>query len=324
MQVDVENRKILAASNITKDNLILHSQPVVFSIMENNRKRLCGNCLQFSQSFILSCNRCNSVYLCSHACLSSFLASGHHIVCNSSNALMQMKLSMEEKGIVSITIGALQERSRALNTYLITSDDSVENVVYWSNRWRQSQPDTSKHTSATNWDLIKRLKCQYMDEFTPFEKIEWQKANAFVIPIIIMTGLVDDIEDDYDKFELIFDIMSKVEANSFALSGAKNSTVGRALFPVASFFQHDCAPNCKLEQSGLSISIKAINDIKQGSELTISYVDANLPYAARRAKLKVLNIECTCLRCESDVVLKAPSRKAVLENVEAGINDLLI
>jgi hypothetical protein len=98
------------------------------------------------------------------------------------------------------------------------------------------------------WDTLKRLSSQY-ERFDGPEKTEWQKSKSFLLPIVLNTGLLDDLTDDNDKFELIFELTSKVESNCFGICAfAKQLVVGRALFPVASFFRHSCWPNCMLEQ----------------------------------------------------------------------------
>lgn len=42
----------------------------------------------------------------------------------------------------------------------------------------------------------------------------------------------------------------------------------------------------------------ALRDIKKGEELTISYIDENLPYETRQRQLKELYyFECKCPKC---------------------------
>jgi hypothetical protein len=102
---------------------------------------------------------------------------------------------------------------------------------------------------------LKRLSSQY-ERFNGLEKAEWQKSKAFLLPIALNTGLLDDLgDDDHAKFELIFELTSKVESNCFGICAfTKQLVVGRALFPVASFFRHSCIPNCVLEQVNFSYS----------------------------------------------------------------------
>ena len=62
---------------------------------------------------------------------------------------------------------------------------------------------------------------------------------------------------------------------------------------------HDCAPNARsvIEADG-SVQIQSLKEIKDGEEVTISYVDPKLPYEERRKTLlKHYGFECRCARC---------------------------
>lgn len=122
-----------------------------------------------------------------------------------------------------------------------------------------------------------------------------------------------------------------------------------ALFPVVSLFNHDCNCNCEAEQllhhDGIEdemqkhtiknpddgtasvsmvypdvftrprglyrvMEIRTLRDAEADTPLTISYVDTSLPVAARRKKLlEDYFFECTCTRCESELLLGS-SKKA--------------
>lgn len=116
---------------------------------------------------------------------------------------------------------------------------------------------------------------------------------------------------------------------------------GIALFPVVSLFNHDCDCNCEAEQllhtDGIEdemqkqstenpdgtvstcmvypdvftrprglyrvMEIRTLRHADPDVPLTISYVDTSLPVAARRKKLlEDYFFECTCTRCESELV----------------------
>lgn len=90
--------------------------------------------------------------------------------------------------------------------------------------------------------------------------------------------------------------------------------MGRALFPLASFFNHSCAPNCVLEQvsrstaapysvqKARSVHIRALKEIFEGEELSLSYIPGveNMDYATRTQQLAQFFISCKCVRCMAD------------------------
>merc|ERR1739845_222256 len=62
------------------------------------------------------------------------------------------------------------------------------------------------------------------------------------------------------------------------------------LFLTGSRFNHDCTPNCRMNNNWSEgqgkVEVQTIRKIKPGTELTISYVNACAPAAQRKATLK--------------------------------------
>jgi hypothetical protein len=114
-----------------------------------------------------------------------------------------------------------------------------------------------------------------------------------------------DLESDPDA---IMHWVSKIESNGFGIWGpGKDICMGRIVFPTASFFNHSCKPNLACEQDGTLMRITALEHISKGklcfdilgSQLYISYIDTNLPYQARQAKLsQEYYFKCSCEKCE--------------------------
>lgn len=71
-----------------------------------------------------------------------------------------------------------------------------------------------------------------------------------------------------------------------APQGDPNRGLGTAVFLATSFINHHCEPNLDVSFSlGPTIRLHATRDIKKGEELTISYIDLNLPVTERKTKL---------------------------------------
>ena len=78
--------------------------------------------------------------------------------------------------------------------------------------------------------------------------------------------------------------------------------VGSALSVLMGWHNHDCEPNASSEIDGNGcVTIRAIKEITEGQEVTISYVDNTLPYEERRKTLQThYGFECKCGRCASE------------------------
>ncbi|XP_011625872.1 histone-lysine N-methyltransferase ATXR2 isoform X3 [Amborella trichopoda] len=76
---------------------------------------------------------------------------------------------------------------------------------------------------------------------------------------------------------------------------------GTGFFPLQSCMNHSCSPNAKAfkrdeDRDGQAI-IVAVRDIHTGEEITISYIDEDLPYEERQAALADYGFKCTCPKC---------------------------
>ncbi|KAL5573268.1 hypothetical protein UlMin_022865 [Ulmus minor] len=76
---------------------------------------------------------------------------------------------------------------------------------------------------------------------------------------------------------------------------------GTAFFPLQSCMNHSCSPNAKAfkreeDRDGQAI-ILALKPIRRGDEVTISYVDEELPFEERQALLADYGFKCRCPKC---------------------------
>lgn len=76
---------------------------------------------------------------------------------------------------------------------------------------------------------------------------------------------------------------------------------GTAFFPLQSCLNHSCCPNAKAfkrdeDRDGQAIII-ALRSISKGEEITISYVDEDLPFEERQASLADYGFRCRCPKC---------------------------
>ncbi|KAL1345740.1 hypothetical protein HN51_019443 [Arachis hypogaea] len=76
---------------------------------------------------------------------------------------------------------------------------------------------------------------------------------------------------------------------------------GTAFFPLQSCMNHSCSPNAKAfkrdEDRDGQATIIAVRPIRKGEEITISYVDEDLPFEERQASLADYGFRCRCPKC---------------------------
>ena len=110
--------------------------------------------------------------------------------------------------------------------------------------------------------------------------------------------------------------------------------VAGAVYRTLSRFNHSCAPNCtwsfvhesesKPGGGAVSVNVRAIKPVKEGDELTISYVDPTVGRAERRKQLWAkYRFECACPLCASprDANRQLPGVDPYLEAAFGAVDD---
>ncbi|KAK3404552.1 hypothetical protein EUGRSUZ_K00860 [Eucalyptus grandis] len=79
---------------------------------------------------------------------------------------------------------------------------------------------------------------------------------------------------------------------------------GTAFFPFQSCMNHSCHPNAKAfkreEDRDGQATIVALKPISKGEEVTISYIEEDLPFEERQALLADYGFECKCVKCQEE------------------------
>lgn len=73
-----------------------------------------------------------------------------------------------------------------------------------------------------------------------------------------------------------------------------------ALFPKTSRFNHSCCPNAFVDGTHMQATVRALQDIASGEEVSISYIPLNTSRADRQKLLWQRGFTCTCLRCKAE------------------------
>lgn len=75
--------------------------------------------------------------------------------------------------------------------------------------------------------------------------------------------------------------------------------LGMTFDPTVALLNHSCNPNAAIVFDGNIVSVRSIRDIKDGEQVTISYVDNTYKRATRRSQLRdQYFFECRCEGCE--------------------------
>lgn len=86
--------------------------------------------------------------------------------------------------------------------------------------------------------------------------------------------------------------------NSATLVTEAFEPIGAAFDTTAAMVNHDCDPNTVMVFDGRQLSIRALVELREGEEITISYIDSSMPRERRRDELEgKYFFKCQCRRC---------------------------
>ncbi|KAL2331817.1 hypothetical protein Fmac_019398 [Flemingia macrophylla] len=129
----------------------------------------------------------------------------------------------------------------------------------------------------------------YIDDLTYPNKEEVEKITQ---PILDALG---------ENYSIYCEALLKLVLCLYCLNASNLEVKGTAFFPLQSCLNHSCCPNAKAfkrdEDKDGQATIIAQRSICKGEEITISYVDEDLPFEERQASLADYGFRCRCPKC---------------------------
>lgn len=112
--------------------------------------------------------------------------------------------------------------------------------------------------------------------------------------------------------------------NSFNLTNALYDRIGLYFHPYAALINHSCDYNSVVGFDGDELFVKAIQPIKKGEQIFISYIDTTSHYKIRQKELSERYFfDCQCSKCkqgtdgpEDSFLTPTPKDRSVLEAAE--------
>jgi hypothetical protein len=128
--------------------------------------------------------------------------------------------------------------------------------------------------------------------------------NSQAINVVILLPSEKDKEEMGTASASSTTANSNLQGDSDGLSRPNEAAamVGAGLYSLQSSFNHSCRPSAAVVHLNQTheIAVRALRDIAEGEEVTISYLPSNLPLAERRQKLASYFFQCECERCREE------------------------
>ena len=218
----------------------------------------------------------------------------------------------------------------------IRENEEEEEEEERTNKKEEGAMSIDRKTMKKYANVAELLVHAHVDEHQMFPS--WKEEHALLLQTLESCEKIRDSEEEKAKIRSVFDIRwyadltTRFHLNSFKVeypvsasssssqgdframmeqtltssirTGASN---GSAIYAYGSMFNHSCAPNVNVtwpERNHL-VEFVANENIKQGEQLTIAYIDLNedwsLNVAKRRAQLEeAYGFVCECPRCVSE------------------------
>ncbi|KAI8092505.1 uncharacterized protein BX664DRAFT_293598 [Halteromyces radiatus] len=269
-----KGREYVAKQIIDPGTTVLKVTPYATAIFDSFKKRLCARCLcaHPTKSFSTHCLGCDQVYFCSIDCANKYLKWHDPGCCDVLRKLASLKkVDRHMKSVAKLVV-----------------------MIYWQRQ---------KNNEDNSYTLVQHLESHY-DDWDQDIKRDWHRIHTFLWKHISALGWLLPHETDADIMHLV----SKIESNGFGiyLENRLDVVAGRALYPLASLFNHDCAYNCQPRGKFREMTIRTLSTIQKEDPLTIAYTDTDLPVMNRRQKLlQDYYFTCQCNRC----LLESASKK---------------
>ncbi|XP_028551994.1 histone-lysine N-methyltransferase ATXR2 isoform X2 [Dendrobium catenatum] len=270
------------------------SKEVLESLM--NEKLSLPFSKQFSLPSIVPCpGGCEEEYYCSKVCADSNWESMHSLLCTGKSSC-----SLRQAAIVKFT-----EHANSTNDIFILAAKVISFTILRYRRLKQSLFENSKRPSSHNStnDCNLSLLLEAWKPIAMGFKRRWWDSIALPED---MDSCVEALFREEMRDMAFSEEAEKLTRPFLDALGDDYSVCcqGTAFYPIQSCINHSCCPNAKAFKREEDIDghtvIIAVNPISIGEEITISYIDEDLPYEERQALLADYGFKCSCRKCRKE------------------------
>ncbi|XP_008311167.1 N-lysine methyltransferase SMYD2-B [Cynoglossus semilaevis] len=105
---------------------------------------------------------------------------------------------------------------------------------------------------------------------------------------------------DFPDHKDLLTLFSQVACNGFTIEDDELSHLGTAVYPDVALINHSCLPSVIVTYKGTSAEIRAVQNMKPGDEVLISYIDLLYPTDDRNNRLREsYYFSCDCQECKT-------------------------
>ncbi|KAG0555743.1 hypothetical protein KC19_11G000800 [Ceratodon purpureus] len=273
-----KGRCLLALRPFRRGHLIFQHEPYVATLDAASQASRCDRCFRPpSSSPLQRCSACKTVFYCSADCQRREW--GHH------------------KFECRILVRLLKEKQR-------TPTSTMRLVLRLLIKRRLQADKVLSKTALDNYQICEAL-LTHMSE----------TGEDLLVMYAQMARIVQQmVSPDEVNVKEVTQTICRFACNAHTICDEEVRPLGTGFYPVISIINHSCLPNAVLHFDGNRAAVRAVDDIHEGTEITISYVELAASTTTRRKALKdQYYFDCNCIRCSRMDSLAGLREDALLE-----------
>ncbi|XP_071701990.1 histone-lysine N-methyltransferase ASHR1-like isoform X2 [Rutidosis leptorrhynchoides] len=254
-----KGRCLFTARDFSPGEVILSEEPYVSVPNKSSTESRCDWC--FTSSNLKRCSSCHVVCYCGSTC-QKFDWKLHRLEC-------QLLARLDKNRITSLT-------------------PSIRLIVKLYLRRKLQNEKVIPTTAMDNYNLVKEI-VSHIAEVEETQLVLYAQMASLVNIIMQWPDLnIKEITEDF----------SKLACNAHTICDSELIPLGTGLYPVISIINHSCSPNSVLVFEGRIATVRAMQQIPKGSEISISYIETAGSTMTRQKALKQQYFfTCSCPRC---------------------------
>ncbi|KAL6651985.1 hypothetical protein ACP70R_010910 [Stipagrostis hirtigluma subsp. patula] len=303
-----------SCSGATKGNSNAVPQEVLISLMDGDTS------LPFTDQFglppVVACpGGCEGELYCSQSCAESDWESYHSLLCTGSETEPLQRSALQK----------FVEHANGTNDIFLVAAKAITFTMLRYKKLKRKHASQNKKDESNFSCLMEAwkplsmgFKKRWWESVALPEDVDSSDEDSFRQQMRDMAFTLNNLDlvvaspvEDY--FIYIDDLPESEKEEAEKVTGPFLDALGddysvpcegTAFFPLQSCMNHSCCPNAKAfkrdeDKDGHAVII-ALKPISKDDEITISYIDEDLPYEERQAELADYGFTCTCSKCQEE------------------------
>ncbi|KAM9992673.1 hypothetical protein ACTFIY_010111 [Dictyostelium cf. discoideum] len=305
----INGRYLVATKDLDEQTVILRDLPYTWAVDHATCDSVCQHCFlevplnqQILPTDFYMCEGCQRVGYCSASCR-CIDYSQHRFECQIFKELDTEEYSpflMSEIKLLVRTLSRKWLEDSITQTAGIDINDETIKKQNTYNQYKNPQSLIPQDNGLRYNDYA-----ELVSNVENYNESLKESLSYWICKYVVkLSAKLGKIEDEFD----LLNILLRNRCNAFYIQGrprdgSSGESRGCGVYVRNSFFNHSCDPNVNywVVNNTLEVECTLLKSVKEGDELTISYIDTSGLLNKRREKLKEGYLfNCLCIKCVAD------------------------